>query len=70
MKNVFERSIDLDSLKDKPLSDYNPSELVAYLLKAYPGDPKGALKMLIENNEVGYVLGSRTEILLEGLSKC
>lgn len=68
-KNVFERSYNVSDLKDKELSDYEPGELVAYLLKAYPGDPKGALKILRDNYEVGFVLGEETLILLEGLQR-
>lgn len=66
-KNVYERVYNVEDLKDKPLSDYEPGELVAYLLKAYPGDPIGALKMLRDNYDVGFVLGESTLILLEGL---
>lgn len=66
-RNIYERTYNVEDLKDKPLSDYEPGELVAYLLKAYPGDPRGALKMLRENYDVGFVLGESTLILLEGL---
>lgn len=67
MANVFTRNCDITKLKDKPLADYEPSELVAYLTVTYPGDPKGALKLLRQNYEVGFVLGETALILLEGL---
>ena len=67
MKNVFQRAIDLEALKDKPKSDYEPGELVAYLTTAFVGDPKGALRIMKDNYEIGFVLFERTKILLEGL---
>lgn len=67
MSNVFTRNCDISELKDKPLADYTPRELVAYLTVAYPGDPKGALKVLRDNYEVGFVLGETSLMLLEGL---
>lgn len=67
MANVFVRNYNLEELKDKPLADYEPSELVAYLTVTYPGDPQGALKILRQNYEVGFVLGETAHILLEGL---
>ena len=67
MKNVFLRVVNVQELKDKPLADYTPSELVAYLTHAFPGDPKGALKVLRDNYEVGSVLANTTSLLLEGL---
>ena len=67
MKNIFQRNISMDSLKDKELSDYIPSELVAFLTNAYPDDPMGALRYMRETYKVGQVLGQQTELLLEGV---
>lgn len=67
MKNIFQRNISMDSLKGKELSDYTPSELVAFLTNAYPNDPIGALRYMRENYKVGEVLGQQTELLLEGV---
>lgn len=67
MKNIFQRNISMDSLKGKELSDYTPSELVAFLTNAYPNDPMGALRYMRENYKVGEVLGQQTELLLEGV---
>lgn len=67
MKNVYQRSIPMEGLKDKPVSDYSPEELVAFITTAYPGDPKGALKVYMDNLEIGYVLYEKTKVLLEGL---
>ena len=67
--NVFTRNVNVGDLKEKQLSDFDAHELVAYLLKAYPGDPRGALKMLRDNYDVGFVLGETTLVLLEGLQR-
>lgn len=67
MKNIFQRNISMDSLKGKELSDYTPSELVAFLTNAYPNDPMGALMYMRETYKVGEVLGQQTELLLEGV---
>ena len=67
MKNVFQRVIDPETLKDVPKSDYEPGELVSYLTTAFPGDPKGALRIMKDNYEIGLILFERTKILLEGL---
>ena len=67
MKNVFQRAIDPETLKDVPKSDYEPGELVSYLTTAFPGDPKGALRIMKDNYEIGLILFERTRILLEGL---
>ena len=67
MKSVFERACDISKLEGVPLADYKPYELVAYVRRAYPGDPKGALKILRDNIEIGDILYSVTLTLLEGL---
>lgn len=67
MKNIFQRCFDSDKLKDIPLSDYEPGELAAYVTKAYPGDSLGALKLLLDNHEIGSVLYNTTKVLVEGL---
>lgn len=67
MKNIFQRNISMDSLKGKELSDYTPSELVAFLTNAYPNDTMGALRYMRETYKVGEVLGQQTELLLEGV---
>ena len=67
MKNVYQRSYNLEDLKSKPISDYSAEELVALLTTAYPGDPIGALKIHLDNLEIGYVLYNKTKVLLEGL---
>jgi len=67
MKNVFQRTVNLDELKDKPLSDYTPEQLVAYLTTYYKGDPKGALSNYERNHEIGFVLADQTRLLLKGL---
>lgn len=67
MKNVFQRAINLEELIDKPKSDYEPGELVAYVTTAFSGDPKGALRIMRDNYEIGSILFERTKILLEGL---
>ncbi len=68
MKSVFERlaDVDFESLKDKHLSDYEPYQLAAHMLKHYPGDPIGALKSSRSNYEIGTVLYEQTYDLLEG----
>lgn len=66
-KNVYQRSYELDRLKEKPKSDYSAEELVAFLTTAYPGDPIGALKIYMDNFEIGFVLYKKTKVLLEGL---
>ena len=67
MKTIFERRVSLQHLEGKPLADYQPKELCAYILKAFPNDPFGALKCMRENVEVGFVLGEQTRLLLEGV---
>ena len=67
MRNIFQRSTNLSKLENVPLSDYKPYELAAYVTKAYPGDPIGALNMLSDNHEIGTVLYTTTKILVEGL---
>lgn len=67
MKNLFQRVTNLEALRDVPKSDYEPGELVAYLTTAFPGDPKGALRVMKDNYEIGLILFERTRILLEGL---
>lgn len=67
MQSVFERVSKDDRLEGVPLADYEPYQLVAHLRRAYPGDPKGALEILKNNLEIGFVLYSVTLTLLEGL---
>lgn len=67
MNNVFQRRVDINSLKDKELSDYTPSELVAFLTTAYPHDPIGALQYMRENYVVGIRLGEQAALILEGM---
>lgn len=67
MKNIYQRNVDLSSLKGKPYGDYKPEELVAYLTTAYPGDPVGMLLQMQKNYEIGLVLAGQTKTLLEGL---
>lgn len=67
MKNIFQRVIDVNSLKGKEKSDYSPEELVAYLTTVYPDDPMGALRYMRENYTVGVMLGEQTALLLEGI---
>lgn len=66
-RNVFEASFDPEEVKGLPLADYSVKQLVGYLLKYYPANPMGALKDIRYNGEVGYVLGTETEIILEGI---
>lgn len=63
MKNI--RRVKYDESKE--ISSYEPKELVSYLLNKYPGDPLGALKLLMNNHEVGFVLGSQTQCILEAI---
>lgn len=67
--NVFTRTYSMEDLKSKPLADYEPGELVSYLLNTYPGDPRGAIQMLRQNYEIGFVLAESAIILLEGLQR-
>ena len=53
--------------ESKPLIDYDVSELTAYLLQNYPGDPNKALLSLYENGEVASSIYFQETILLEGL---
>ena len=69
MNNVFQRTVDIQSLKRKLLSDYTPQELAAYLTTRFKGDPKGALTNFERNHEVGSVLARQTMLLLKGLGK-
>lgn len=66
MKSVFERIVNLDEVRDIPLSEYSPKELCAFILRTYPNDPVGAIKLMRENLEVGDILGNQTQLLLEG----
>ncbi|MBR3599469.1 MAG: hypothetical protein IKL53_06260 [Lachnospiraceae bacterium] len=68
MSNVFTRRVDVSRLKDVPLSDYTAGELVVYISKNFPNDQFGALNNLIENQEIGLILGRQTKLLLEGLT--
>ena len=70
MKSVFERIVNLDDVKDIPLAEYSPKELCAFILHTYPNDPVGAVKLMRENLEIGDVLGSQAQLLLEGFIKC
>lgn len=63
--NVFIKSVDLEAIKDLPLSSYDVKQLTAYVLNKYPNDPLGALSLMVQNLEVGYVVSSRTRIILE-----
>lgn len=67
MKLIFERMTDLKQLEGVPLADYKPTELCAYILKKYPGNPIRALECMCENMEIGNVLGEQTRVLLEGV---
>lgn len=66
MQNVFERICAEEQTEGKALSDYEPYQLAAYMLRNYPGDPIGALKLYKDNLDVGVVLYSITRTLLEG----
>lgn len=66
MRSVFERVADGDNLDEVPLSDYEPYQLAAYMLRCYPGDPTGALKIYSDNHEIGDILYRTTLSLLEG----
>ena len=66
MSNVFERLAKDDDLTGVLLGDYEPRQLVAYVLKAYPGDPSGALKAMRDNHEIGSVNCNVALSLLEG----
>lgn len=67
MRSVFERRVDITNMKDMPLSAYRPEQLCAYLLRAYPNDPIGALRLMREKLEIGSVLAQSTRLLLEGV---
>lgn len=67
MNNAFQRTVDIDSLRDKEVAAFTPEELVAYLTIAYPYDPLGALQWMRDSYVVGTVLGEQTRLLLEGL---
>ena len=67
MKTIFERKVDLKQLEGVSLADYKPTELCAYILKEYPGNPLGALRCMRDNVEIGNVLGEQTRVLLEGV---
>ena len=66
-KNIFQRVVNLDSIKDRDIAGYTPSELVAFLTTAYPNDPIGALRYMTESYKIGSVLSSQALLLLEGL---
>lgn len=63
--NVFVRVVDLEAIKDLPLSNYDVKQLTAYLIQNYPNDPIGALSLMVQNLEVGYVVSSRVRLILE-----
>ena len=65
--NVFQRQCKIDSLKGKALASYTPGELVSYCTTAFPGDPRGALKSMRDNYEIGSILYEETDTLLEVL---
>lgn len=67
MGNVFQRACEGRDLDSKPVADYEPFEMAAYVTKLYPGDPIGALKIYRDNCEIGNVLYCVTKTLLEGL---
>ncbi len=66
MNNVFERLAEGEDLTGVPFSDYEPRQLVAYVLRAFPGDPFGALKTMRDSLEIGVVKYNITLLLLEG----
>lgn len=53
--------------KSKLIVDYNVSELTAYLLQNYPGDPYKALLDLYESSSVASSIYLQVSVLLEGL---
>ncbi len=65
--NVFTRNYNIQDLKDVPLADYTPQELVAFVTTKYPGDARGAIKAMRDNYEIGFILWSQTNTLLGGL---
>ena len=67
MNSVFERIANEDNMDGIPLYKYKPYQLAAYVQRLYPGDSKGALRVLRDNHEVGTVLYNVTLALLEGL---
>lgn len=67
MPNVFERLASYDDLEGVPLADYEPYQLASHMLKNYPGDPGGALRVYYDNHEVGFILYNTTLTLLEGM---
>lgn len=66
MKNSFEKCTDFDTLREVSLCDYEPYQLVAFVLKAYPNAPKEVLHSMLENLEIGFVLHDTALALLEG----
>lgn len=66
MRDVFRRLAAYDNLDGVSLSDYEPYQLVAYVKSLYPGDPAGALKILKDNHEIGFLLYNISLLLLEG----
>lgn len=65
-KDIFRRMTENEDLSGVDLSDYKPYQLAAHVLKAYPGDPLGALKLLRDSYEIGFILYESTVALLEG----
>lgn len=67
MESVFERVANGDNIDGIPLYQLQPYQLAAYVQRVYPGDSKGALRILRDNHEIGGVLYDITLALLEGV---
>ena len=68
-ENIFSIVAPIAEIKDKEFSDYTVNELCSYIVTLYPEDPLGALKIMMDNLQVGYVLGNKAKFILEGY-KC
>lgn len=59
--------MDVDVLKDTPVNDMTPTELIVFLRKKYPGDSRGALQYMHEHQQIGNVLYNSVKLILEGI---
>lgn len=60
------KRLDLQTLREKPLSDFTPIELASLLVQKYPNEPFIHLRTLIFNKDISPMLYNQTCIILRG----
>ena len=58
--------LDIVRLADKPISDFNSTELASFLVQRFPNDPYLYLEILYTNHEIGNILYNSTKLVLRG----